>query len=145
MLESTTFNEVLQNTLILLKTALRNHRLFIDLKDEQIKANAHDLQQVLFNVIKNSCQAMPAKGSVKIYQEINDKKIHFHIEDTGPGFDEQILKNMFQPFMTTKAQGDGTGLGLYLSKKLINNMGAELLVTSNEGKGAKVTIIFDIL
>jgi nitrogen-specific signal transduction histidine kinase len=145
VLEETTFNEVLQNTLILLKTALRNHRLFIDLKDEKIKANAHDLQQVLFNIIKNACQAMPAKGSVKIYQEVKGNKIHYHIEDTGPGFDEVILKNMFQPFQTTKAQGDGTGLGLYLSKKLINNMGAELQVTSQKEKGAKVTIIFDIL
>lgn len=145
VLENLMFSEVLQNTLILLKTALRNHRLFIDLKNEQIKANAHDLQQVLFNLIKNSCQAMQVKGSVKIFQEISGKKIAYHIEDTGGGFNESILKNIFQPFMTTKAQGDGTGLGLYLSKKLINNMGAEMQVSSVAGKGARVSLIFDLI
>lgn len=142
VLEVVSFNEVLQNTVVLLKTALRNHRLFIDLKDEKINANAHDLQQVLFNLIKNSCQAMKTAGSIKIYPERKNKKIIFHIEDSGPGFDSSVLENIFQPFMTTKAQGEGTGLGLYLSKKLINNMQADMQVSSTS-KGAKISLIFD--
>jgi C4-dicarboxylate-specific signal transduction histidine kinase len=142
VLEKTTFNEVLQNTIILLKTALRNHRLFIDLKEDLILANTHDLQQVLFNLIKNSCQAMKTAGTLKIYQERIGTKIHFHVEDSGTGFDETILQNIFQPFMTTKIKGEGTGLGLYLSKKLINNMQAEMKVGSSP-KGAKITLIFE--
>ena len=142
VLEKTTFNEVLQNTVILLKTALRNHRLFVDLKDDLILANIHDLQQVLFNLIKNSCQAMKSAGTLKIYQEKIGNKIHYHVEDSGTGFDEAILQNIFQPFMTTKAKGEGTGLGLYLSKKLINNMQAEMQVSSS-AKGAKITLIFE--
>jgi two-component system, NtrC family, sensor kinase len=142
VLEKTTFNEVLQNTIILLKTALRNHRLFIDLKDDLILANTHDLQQVLFNLIKNSCQAMKTAGTLKVYQERIGNKIHFHVEDSGTGFDEAILQNIFQPFMTTKAKGEGTGLGLYLSKKLINNMQADMQVSSS-AKGAKITLIFE--
>lgn len=150
-LERVQFSEVLQNTLVFLKTALRSHRLFIDLKNDAIMANAHDLQQVLFNLIKNSCQAMQEAGvipgSIKIYQELRDDngiaKIVFHIEDTGPGFSEIVLKNIFQPFMTTKAQGEGTGLGLYLSKKLMNNMNADLLITSSCSKGAKISLVFD--
>jgi signal transduction histidine kinase len=144
VLEEVSFNEVLQNTLVLLKTALRNHRLFIDLKDDKIKANAHDLQQVLFNLIKNSCQAMKTPGSIKIYLERRDKKLFFNVEDSGPGFDSSVLENIFQPFMTTKAQGEGTGLGLYLSKKLINNMHADMQVSSS-AKGAKISLIFDEL
>jgi two-component system, NtrC family, sensor kinase len=144
-LEKVEFQDVLQNTLVLLKTALRSHRLFIDLKDDQVIANSHDLQQVLFNLIKNSCQAMADKGTVKIYQEVRGDKIYFQIEDTGPGFNEAILKNIFQPFMTTKDQGEGTGLGLYLSKKLMNNMNADLQITSSSQKGAKISLIFDRL
>lgn len=144
-LEIVSFSEVLQNTIVLLKTALRSHRLFIDLKEDLIRANSHDLQQVLFNLIKNSCQAMGETGSLKIYREENGSHILFHLEDTGPGFEENILKNIFQPFMTTKLQGEGTGLGLYLSKKLMNNMGADLQITSSSGKGAKITLIFDKL
>ena len=148
-LEKVQFSEVLQNTLVLLKTALRSHRLFIDLKNNEIMANAHDLQQVLFNLIKNSCQEMTGTGSIKIYQEIKENqsgtKILFHIEDTGKGFNEAILKNIFQPFMTTKAQGEGTGLGLYLSKKLMNNMNADLQISSSSEKGAKISLVFDKL
>lgn len=143
-LEKVNFHEVVQNTVVLLKTALRSHRLFIDLKDEIVQANAHDLQQVVFNLIKNSCQAMNATGTLKIYQETVDGKVYFHIEDSGPGFDAAILKNIFQPFMTTKQQGEGTGLGLYLSKKLMNNMNADLQVLSSE-KGAKISLVFDKL
>ena len=152
-LEKVRFSEVLQNTLVLLKTALRSHRLYIDLKNDEILVNSHDLQQVLFNLIKNSCQAMQdigtAPGTIKIYQEIKDMqagaKILFHIEDTGSGFNEAILKNIFQPFMTTKVLGEGTGLGLYLSKKLLNNMNANLKIVSSANKGAKITLIFDRL
>ena len=85
-------------------------------------------------------------GSIKIYQESietnNGSKICFNIEDTGPGFSDEILKNIFQPFMTTKYLGEGTGLGLYLSKKLMNNMNADLQITSSSEKGAKITLIF---
>ncbi len=142
-LERVHFNEVLQNTLVLLKTALRSHRLFIDLKNDEVMANEHDLQQVIFNLIKNSCQAMTESGAVKIYQEYREDKVYFYIEDTGPGFSEAIIKNIFQPFMTTKEQGVGTGLGLYLSKKLMNNMNADLQIVSTSNKGAKISLIFD--
>lgn len=88
---------------------------------------------------------MGETGSLKIYREVSGQHILFHLEDSGPGFDESILKNIFKPFMTTKHQGEGTGLGLYLSKKLMNNMGADLQITSSSDKGAKITLIFDKL
>lgn len=156
-LEKIQFSEVMQNTLVLLKSALRSHRLFVDLKNDEVMANSHDLQQVLFNLIKNSCQAMQGAGIgagvIKIYQEtkiardgLNEKsKIYFHIEDNGPGFSEVILKNIFQPFMTTKEHGEGTGLGLYLSKKLMNNMNADLQITASSEKGAKISLVFDLI
>ena len=152
-LEKIPFTEVLQNTLVLLKTALRSHRLFVDLKNDEVQANSHDLQQVLFNLIKNSCQAMQetgqGTGSIKIYSEFTDGKngpqIKFHIEDSGKGFTKEMLKNAFQPFMTSKAQGEGTGLGLYLSKQLMNNMNADLQITDSSEKGAKISLIFDRL
>lgn len=142
-LEKVVFAEVLKNTLMLLKSALRPHRLFVDMKETQILANSHDLQQVLFNLIKNSCQAMADGGTVKIYEEEQNGKIYFNIHDTGPGFNEEILQNVFQPFMTTKKKGEGTGLGLYLSKKMMKNMNADLSVTSKPGQGAKISLIFD--
>lgn len=146
-LEKVIMMEVLQNALTLLKSVLRPHRLFVDIKQTQILANSHDLQQVLFNLIKNACQAMASAGSIKIYEQETSQKIYFHIEDSGPGFSEEVLKNMFEPFTTTKPQGMGTGLGLYLSKKLMRNMNADIEITNlnQNGQivGAKISLIFD--
>ena len=143
-LEKIVFSDVLNNTLTLLKTVLRNHRLFIDIKETAVHANSHDLQQVLFNLIKNSCQAMVQPGTVTIYEEDKNGKVYFHIKDSGAGFEESILKNLFQPFMTTKKKGEGTGLGLYLSKKMMKAMNADLEI-SNTNQGAKISLIFDRL
>ncbi len=146
-LEKVIFFEVLQNALTLLKSVLRPHRLFVDIKQTTILANAHDLQQVLFNLIKNSCQAMDKAGTLKIYEQEKGNKIFFHIEDGGPGFAEEIVQNRFEPFMTTKKPGEGTGLGLYLSKKMMNNMNADIEMTNllHQGRktGAKISLIFD--
>lgn len=142
--EPVVFQEVLQNTLVLLKSAFRNHRIFVDLKNEKIMANSHDLQQVLFNIIKNACQAMKTQGAIKVYQEIRGSQVYYYVEDSGNGFAESVMKNIFQPFTTTKVQGEGTGLGLYLSKKLIHNMQGDMQITSSD-KGAKVILIFDLI
>jgi len=148
-LEKVVFGEVLQNALTLLKSVLRPHRLFMDIKSTQVLANSHDLQQVLFNLIKNACQAMPQSGSLKIYEQETANKILFHIEDAGPGFTEEVLHNMFEPFTTTKPQGEGTGLGLYLSQKLMRNMNADIEIANlnHQGQitGAKISLIFDKL
>jgi two-component system, NtrC family, sensor kinase len=118
----------------------------VDMKPTAVMANSHDLQQILFNLIKNACQAMTGPGAIKIYEEEKNDKIYFNIEDTGPGFEEEILKNIFEPFMTTKKQGEGTGLGLYLSKKLMNSMNADIQVSQSmsggQKAGAKISLIF---
>lgn len=148
-LEKIVFSEVLQNALTLLKSVLRPHRLFIDIKNTQVLANSHDLQQVLFNLIKNACQAMKETGSLKIYEQETIDKVIFHIEDSGPGFTEEVLQNMFEPFTTTKPQGEGTGLGLYLSQKLMRNMNADIGISNlghqDKVTGAKISLIFDKL
>ena len=148
-LEKVKFLEVLENALTLLKSVLRPHRLFVDVKQTLVLANSHDLQQVLFNLIKNACQAMEQSGSIKIYEEENNNKVCFNIEDSGGGFADEIIKNIFEPFMTTKKKGEGTGLGLYLSKKLMQNMNAEIEISSatvnGQKSGAKISLIFEKL
>ena len=92
---------------------------------------------------------MDQAGSLKIYEQEKAGRIYFHIEDAGPGFADEVLQNMFEPFTTTKKPGEGTGLGLYLSKKLMNNMNADIEIATmmNQGQktGAKISLIFDKL
>jgi two-component system NtrC family sensor kinase len=136
------FGEVLDSTLTLLKTALRPHRLFIDLKNDMIAADATALQQVLFNILKNACQAMDKPGSIKIFQVDQADSITFCIQDSGSGLNSSIQKNIFSPFTTTKKVGEGTGLGLYLSKKLMTRMNADLSINYNYKNGFEVDLVF---
>lgn len=136
------FGDVLESTLTLLKTALRPHRLFIDLKKDLIAADATALQQVLFNILKNACQAMDKPGSIKIFQIDQNDTVTFCIQDSGSGLSTAVQKNIFSPFTTTKKVGEGTGLGLYLSKKLMTRMNADLLINYNYKNGFEVDLVF---
>lgn len=139
------FSDILDSTLTLLKTALRPHRLFIDLKKDLIAADPTALQQVLFNILKNACQAMENPGSIKIFQINQGDKITFCIQDSGHGLDASLHKNIFSPFMTTKKVGEGTGLGLYLSKKLMARMNADLCINYDYKNGFEVDLVFSKL
>ncbi len=135
------FEDVLDSTLTLLKTALRPHRLFVDLKKQMILADSTALQQVIFNILKNACQAMGKPGSIKIFHIETADRITYCFQDSGPGLSVAVA-NLFSPFVTTKKIGEGTGLGLYLSKKLINRMSAEININQNYKSGLQVDLVF---
>lgn len=135
-------DEVIKKTMPLLKSITRNHNVFIDVKNIPIKMNTGHLQQVIFNLVKNSCQAIPAKGSIKIYDM--DTATHYDVifEDNGSGLPESIKQHLFEPFSTTKASGEGTGLGLYISKSLVKRMHADLIYDSNYKNGTRFLLRF---
>lgn len=135
------FEDVLDSTLTLLKTALRPHRLFVDLKKQMIQADSTALQQVIFNILKNACQAMEVPGSIKIFYIEEADKVTYCFQDSGPGLSVAV-ENLFSPFVTTKKLGEGTGLGLYLSKKLINRMNAEININPNYKNGLQIDLVF---
>lgn len=136
------FSEIVKKTMTLLKSVLRTHRVFIDLKPTQIWAQPTYLQQILFNLIKNACQSMADKGTLKIYQIESPQSFDFIVEDDGPGLPEQIAHQIFKPFFTTKEAGQGTGLGLFISQKLMGRMNAELIYNSKFTKGAQFILRF---
>lgn len=137
-----TVDEVIKKTMPLLKSITRSFNVFIDVKPVQVKINAGNLQQIIFNLVKNSCQAMPAKGTIKIYDI--DSALHYDVvfEDNGSGLPESIKSHLFQPFSTTKAIGEGTGLGLYISKSLVKRMHADLLYDGNYKNGTRFILRF---
>ena len=136
------FSETVKKTMTLLKSILRSHRIFIDLKNTQIFAQPTYLQQVLFNLIKNSCQAMSDKGTLKIYQIEANETVDFIVEDDGPGLPQALQDQLFKPFFTTKDAGYGTGLGLFLSHRLMNRMNAELIYNPKFTKGTQFILRF---
>jgi PAS domain S-box-containing protein len=117
-----------------------------------VNVDKNQIQQVLFNLLVNAVDAMPPEGGeicVKTYKSahegFSDKPACvIEVSDTGSGISREHLKRMFEPFFTTKRDKKGTGLGLPVSKTIINNHKGEMAIESEEGKGTTVRIILPI-
>ena len=98
------------------------------------------IKQCLVNLIKNSLEAMPSGGNIDIRTGLDNDFVFLEVEDTGKGMSEDELQNALSPFYTTKK--DGYGLGLAMIKKIIEEFGGRVEITSKEGVGTKATIFF---
>jgi len=98
--------------------------------------------QVLDNLITNAYQAMPDGGKLIISAQAEKEKVSFSITDTGCGISNENMKKIFEPLFTTRARG--IGLGLAVSKNLVEVNGGSIEVESEEGKGSTFTVILPI-
>jgi len=96
------------------------------------------LRRVLVNLILNAVQAMPKGGRLSITSKGRQDSAVINVQDTGSGIPAENLGRIFNPFFTTKAQGQG--LGLAVCKRLVEAQGGEITVTSEEGKGSTFTV-----
>jgi signal transduction histidine kinase len=110
----------------------------------RVRAPQGELCQVLSNVILNAAQAMnpalAAENEIRAYTERDGDMIRIAIRDTGSGIAPDVLERIFDPFFTTKEDGRGTGLGLYLSRRIVERWGGRISVTSKRGTGTTVEI-----
>lgn len=106
---------------------------FIHVDKEQIK-------QVIINLIKNALEVTPQgkRVTLKVNQNAENNLCLIHVRDEGPGIPDTTIKKIFDPFFTTKA--DGTGLGLTVSFRIVENHGGRLIVQSTPGHGSIFTI-----
>ena len=116
-----------------------NMSLAQDIPD--IIGNRNQLQQVLMNLAINAQQAMaPDGGTVDIVTSRDDDKVYISVSDTGPGIGEEEAKKIFEPFYTTKAAGEGTGLGLSVTYGIIQDHKGSIRVERAESGGARFVI-----
>ena len=111
------------------------------MKDEPLPPIEHDsgqIQQVLLNLLLNAVQACEEKGSVKVEFGQNGDSVWIAVTDTGRGIAPETLPNIFRPFFTTK--GNGTGLGLPLAKRVVEDHGGRIEVESWPGKGSRFVV-----
>jgi signal transduction histidine kinase len=108
----------------------------------KIRVDADAIKQVFMNLIINAVQAMPGGGEILISTGIsaNGEDLRVSVEDNGPGIASADIEKLFKPFFSTKK--GGTGLGLYMSKGIINSHGGEISVETLQGRGSKFTIKF---
>ncbi len=107
----------------------------------QVFADAHQVQQVLLNLIINAEQAMlTANGRgtlvVRSWHDVERESVVLEINDDGPGIAEELQPKIFDPFFTTKEVGKGTGLGLTVAYAIVQEHGGRIRLASNAGSGA---------
>jgi two-component system NtrC family sensor kinase len=101
-----------------------------------IQGNFAQLGQVCLNVIQNAIEAIgKVKGKITLRTYGEDGWVVFACVDTGPGMSAEVRRDIFKPFFTTRAPGEGTGLGLYIVHQIVEKHGGRIEVDSEVGKG----------
>jgi two-component system sensor histidine kinase HydH len=94
----------------------------------------------LLNLVTNSLDAMPSGGTASITVSPAAAGVRIEVVDTGTGIAPDLLPRIFEPWVTTKAEGHGTGLGLSITRDVVAWHGGTITVTSEPGSGATFTI-----
>ncbi len=109
-----------------------------------ILAKPEEIQQVLFNIIRNGIQAMNGKGILEISSCRQDNRVRIQIRDQGSGMPKENLGKIFDPFYTTRGPDEGEGLGLYIVQQIVNKYDGTISVESQKGVGTTFTIQFPV-
>ncbi len=135
-------NEMVSKTLPLLKMAMRslNSELILHPQPLWVECNPQLLQQVIFNLVNNACQAMGEGGKLTVLTAQANDNVEIIVRDTGSGIPEDIKAFIFDPFFTTKEEGKGTGLGLSMSQSVIERYGGSLRLNENYSDGTEFII-----
>src|SRR3984957_15428344 len=137
--ESVDVNGIIHEMLTLLKGEA--HKFSVIMRTQlatevpQIMANPVQLQQVLMNLVLNAIEAMKdSGGELTVKSELQDGQLQLSVTDTGVGLPLEKMDQIFSAFYTTKAQG--SGMGLAISRSIVESHGGRLWATANDGRGA---------
>ncbi len=157
--------ELIERALLLIKHELdRSHITMVKLFEERlptVRVDRNKIEQVLVNVLMNAVQAMAGGGTLTVRIssrqlteisvdvgtrtrdrfKIGDTVVVVDVEDTGTGIAEDILERVFDPFFTTKPAGSGTGLGLTVTRKIVDLHHGQLTIKNRPEGGVKVTLV----
>lgn len=107
---------------------------------ETIWSDAYQIRQVLLNLVTNSIQAIDNEGSITVSLKRKKHGVVLTVADTGKGISKENLNKIFEPFFTTKPPDRGTGLGLYVTRNIIEKIGGAVTVESRLGHGSRFIV-----
>jgi two-component system, NtrC family, sensor kinase len=141
------FNELIQRTLLLHQYSLRMSNISIDFLPEPslplFEGDANQLMQVFLNLMINAEQAIRSvreRGTIRVRLGRNDADFWISFQDDGPGVPDGMLKEIFDPFYSTKRPGSGTGLGLSVAMGIVKNYAGRIELQNAPGGGAVFTV-----
>jgi signal transduction histidine kinase len=132
-------SSLVAKTLVFLEYQIARNRVEVEnrLPPLPIRADAHKMEQVLVNLVLNAVAAMPAGGRLAFRHVVDGPFLTLIVSDTGEGIPEGNLEKIFDPFFTTKRNGEGTGLGLAVCRKIVEQHGGRISVSSRPGEGTE--------
>jgi signal transduction histidine kinase len=107
---------------------------------DRISAIPEQMRQVFVNVLTNAIQAMGPRGTLSLATFSDQKTVTITIQDSGPGIPGHHLSRVFDPFFTTKGQGEGSGLGLTVAKRIVQKFGGDIRLENVNPQGSRCTI-----
>jgi len=110
----------------------------------RIVGDKKQIQEVFFNLIRNAAQAVAEEGKIMIRSFKQFDMVRIEIEDTGPGIPSDKIGQIFNPFFTTKEPGQGSGLGLFIVRQVVERNGGRISVKSEKGEGTVFYLDFPI-
>jgi two-component system, sporulation sensor kinase E len=141
-LKATQLNEVIQETLNLLRPELENRGLIVNVKLSRrlapVPIDQAQMKQVLVNLIKNAMQAMTKGGTLTVESGEGPDALWFSVSDTGGGIPQEQINHIFEPFYTTKKKG--SGLGLMIVQRIVRDHSGKIELESRVGEGTMFRI-----
>ncbi len=144
--ESVSVNEVVDDTVLFMEhhlTRFKNVQIVLEKGKElpRVEIDKVHIQQSLVNIMMNAAQAMPGGGKIHIKTGKGEGSVYISVTDSGVGIGAENLEKIFEPFFSTKAKGEGTGLGLALTRRLIDANNGKIEVESKIGHGSTFRIV----
>ncbi len=142
-------NQLLREVMAFLKYEAQKRSVTVieefDYHLSPILADSNRLKQIFINLIMNALQAMENGGALLLRTSMpDDNAVEIQIADTGTGIPAEVLGRIFEPFYTTKTASAGTGLGLYITKTIVEQFGGRIAVQSVKGEGTTFTVSFPL-
>jgi len=136
-------NTTVEHAVMLARQQVLSQPIKIELQQEpdlrEVEHDSDRIHQVLLNLLLNAVQAMEGAGTVRVEIGERDDCASVTVSDTGRGIPEEQLAHIFRPFFTTR--GNGTGLGLSLARRIVEDHHGRINVTSVVGKGSKFEVL----
>lgn len=140
-------NQVVERALRLAQPAAERAKVALDFRPHpslpEIQADEELLHQALVNLVMNAIQATPPRGSVAVSTHVLNGHVHFEVADTGKGIVPDDLDDIFKPFFTTRHSG--SGLGLPITREIVERHGGRVEVESRVGRGSTFTVVMPIV
>ena len=149
--EKASLNQLLKNMVEFFRPVCAKKNLSLELKLEQdvrVIADLDKTEQILTNLLNNSYKFTEAGGQITVTAGLNGGFAEISVEDTGMGISQPDQSRLFSKFTQVgnryTRQSGGTGLGLYITKKLVEAQGGDITVESDPGKGTKITFTLPV-